>query len=287
MKKISYLIVLILIMFSVTGCFKRDTLEDITIYTTVYPIEYLTDKLYGDNAEILSIYPDGVNPNEYTLTEKQINDYSKSALLVYNGLSDEKEIAAEFINKNKNLKIIDASQGVIISNNGVEKLWLSPSNFLMLAQNIKNQLKEYITNKYIKEEIDDNYNELKLTISEMDAELKIMAENAPIKTLVVSSDTFKFLEKYGFEVISLEGDVTSANLNKVKSLINNGDISYIFVKENEDISSTITDLTNAYKVNLANIKTITNLTDEERENGEDYLSLMLKNIEAFNLETSS
>ena len=285
MKKISGLLFLILIMFSITGCFKRDTMEDVTIYTTVYPIEYLTNELYGDNSEVLSIYPDGINPNDYKLTDKQLKDYSKAALLVYNGLSDEKQIAASFINENKNIKIIDAAQGVII-NNDVEELWLSPSNFLMLAQNIRNQLKEYVTNKYIKEEIDENYNSLKLTISEMDAELKIMAENAPTKTIVVSNDTFKFLEKYGFEVISLEGDVTSTSLNKVKNLATEGKISYIFVKENEEISNIVTDLTNSYKLSLVSIKTITNLTDDERKNGDDYLSLMRKNIDAISNETS-
>ena len=286
MKKISYLIILLLILFSVTGCFKRDSMEDVTIYTTVYPIEYLTNELYGNNAEILSIYPDGINPNDYKLTEKQINDYSKAALFVYNGLSDEKKLAADFINRNKEIKIIDVSQGIDVSND-VEELWLSPANYLMLAQNIKNQLKEYITNKYVKEEIDENYNSLKLTISEMDAELKIIAEKSANKTIVVGNNTFKFLEKYGFEVISLEGDVTVSDLNKVKNLINDSKISYIFVKENEEINSVITDLTNAYKISLTSIKTITNLTDDERKNGEDYLSLMKQNIAAIELEVNN
>ncbi len=286
MRKISYLIILLLILFSVTGCFKRDSMEDVTIYTTVYPIEYLTNELYGNNAEILSIYPDGINPNDYKLTEKQINDYSKAALFVYNGLSDEKKLAADFINRNKEIKIIDVSQGIDVSND-VEELWLSPANYLMLAQNIKNQLKEYITNKYVKEEIDENYNSLKLTISEMDAELKIIAEKSANKTIVVGNNTFKFLEKYGFEVISLEGDVTVSDLNKVKNLINDSKISYIFVKENEEINNVITDLTNAYKISLTSIKTITNLTDDERKNGEDYLSLMKQNIAAIELEVNN
>ncbi len=286
MKKISHLVILLLILFSVTGCFKRDSLEDVTIYTTVYPIEYLTTELYGNNSEVLSIYPDGINPSDYKLTEKQINDYSKAALFVYNGLSDEKKLAAEFINRNKVIKIIDVSQGIDVSND-IEELWLSPANYLMLAQNIKNQLKEYITNKYVKEEIDENYNSLKLTISEMDAELKIIAEKSANKTIVVGNNTFKFLEKYGFEVISLEGDVTISDLNKVKNLINDGKVSYIFVKENEEINSVITDLTNAYKISLISIKTITNLTDDERKNGENYLSLMNQNIDAIELEANN
>ncbi|HOP65708.1 MAG TPA: metal ABC transporter substrate-binding protein [Bacilli bacterium] len=284
MKKIISLLAIIIIAFSLTGCFKRDELDDVTIYTTVYPIEYLVEQLYGNNSEVLSIYPGGVNPSEYTLTEKQIKDYSKAALFVYNGLSDEKQIAAEFINQNKDLKIIDVSQGITI-NYDVEELWLSPANYLMLAQNIKNQLKEYIDNKYIKEEIDENYDNFKLTISEMDAELKIIAENATNKTLIVSDDTLKFLEKYGFEVISLEGDISTTDLNKVKNLIKNEDVSFIFVKENEDITDTITNLTNTYdNISLVSIKAMTNLTEEETKNNENYITLMKENIEAIKNE---
>ena len=44
------------------------------------------------------------------ITDKQIKEYSKeTTLFVYNGLSNEKEIAKTFINKNKNMHIIDVS----------------------------------------------------------------------------------------------------------------------------------------------------------------------------------
>ena len=39
-----------------TGCIKRDSLEDIDIYTTIYPIEYITERLYGEYSNINSIY---------------------------------------------------------------------------------------------------------------------------------------------------------------------------------------------------------------------------------------
>ena len=36
----------IIITIFTTGC-KKDTMDDITIYTTTYPIEYITNELYG------------------------------------------------------------------------------------------------------------------------------------------------------------------------------------------------------------------------------------------------
>ena len=58
MKKI---ILLLLSILCLTGCFKRDTMEGIDIYTTIYPITFITEKLYGEYSNIESIYPNGVN----------------------------------------------------------------------------------------------------------------------------------------------------------------------------------------------------------------------------------
>ena len=141
MKKI---ISLLLCVFIITGCFKRDTMEDINIYTTVYPIEYITERLYGDNSTIRSIYPDGVNLKEYLsqsdgLTEKQIKEYANSSLFIFNGLSDEADYVVKFFKYNKNLKIIDAAYG-LDTTYSLSDVWLNPSNILMLGQNIKNEL---------------------------------------------------------------------------------------------------------------------------------------------------
>ena len=83
MKRVCSLFLLIILVFSLTGCLKRDNMEDITIYTTNYPTEYITKRLYGEFSTIKSIYPDGVNINTYKLTDKQIEDYSKSNLFIF------------------------------------------------------------------------------------------------------------------------------------------------------------------------------------------------------------
>lgn len=286
MKKILLIISLIFILIT-SGCIKRDDLEDITIYTTIYPVQYVTERLYGYNSEVLSIYPDGVNPKKYTLTKKQIKDYSKSAIFVYNGLSDEKNIARDFINNNKNIKIIDVSQGINI-NNDVEELWLNPTDYLMLTQNIKNSLKEYISNKYIKEEIDKNYQKVKIDISEIDAELKRIAENAISNTIVISNNSLKFLEKYGFNIISLDEDtVDKSTVSKVKNLMNNGSINYIITLDNETTSDTVKNLISTGKVKEATIKTIATLTDEQRKNKDTYMTIMNENVELIKQECYS
>ena len=84
MKKKKLLLILIAIIMLLPGCnFTKDSMEDITIYTTIYPVRYLIDSLYGEYSTIYSVYPSGVNPNEYELSEKKIKEYANSELKEY------------------------------------------------------------------------------------------------------------------------------------------------------------------------------------------------------------
>ena len=104
MKKILSLICVLLVTLSSSGCFKKDDLDGAMVYTTVYPTSYIIKTLYGEHSEIKSIYPNETNITDYKLTKKQISEYSKGDIFVYNGLSNEKQIAKNFLNKNKRIK---------------------------------------------------------------------------------------------------------------------------------------------------------------------------------------
>lgn len=280
MKKIFLNSLIILILsFALSGCFKRDTMEGITVYTTIYPIEYITSILYGTYAEIYSIYPSNIDVEGYRLTDKQYSDYSKGGLFIYNGLSNEKDYAITMLNKNKKLKIIDAAMNMEYISS-IEEIWLDPSNFLMMTQNIKKGFEEYITNPYLKNEISKNYELLKIDISEVDAELKLIAQNAENKTIVVSNDMFLFLEKYEFNVISLQEDkITPKKIADVIDLINDKTIEYIFIKPNEKLNDTINDLINNYGLKTLTFKIGDNLTEEERYEKTTFIDILNYNID--------
>src|SRR5574344_548130 len=203
MKRIIKGVLVLIIMLSITtGCFKRDDMEGIQIYTTVYPITYIIDTLYGNYANISSIYPNGVKIENYELTDKQINDYSKGNLFIYNGLSSEKEIARKFLNKNKEMKIIDVSYGLNneYSDTSSEELWLSPNNFLMLATTIKDNLSDFITSTYIKEEINTNYENIQEEVSLIDAELRSVGSSAKEKNKNIN----ELINNYGAKIVSVD-----------------------------------------------------------------------------------
>ena len=270
-KNLLKIFCLLLGLFSLTGCFKRDDMEDISIVVSTYPIEYIVKSLYGAYSNIDSIYPSGVDVNNYELTDKQISDYSKNTLFVYNGLSDEKNIARSFLNQNRNMKIIDVSYGLNIEYGKTsEELWLSPNNYLMLATTTKNNLSDFINSKYLIQMIDTNYKKLQEDLSLMDANLRSIGA-ASKKAVITTTNTLKYLENYGFTVISLEDskNVTTDLKNNFK----NGTYTTLFIKKGET-SDTITDLTKNYKAKTVEINLMNTLDSKERENSDDYLSIM-------------
>ena len=284
MKKI---IIIFITLFFISGCslFKRDEMENINVITTNYTLEYVVNYLYGDNSLVSSIYPDGVDIDNYTFTEKQIKDYSKKDLFVYMGVTNDSDQAVTFLNHNNKIKIIDATYGMNYKYTA-DELWLNPSNLLMITQNIKNGLGEYITSTYLLKNIDSLYDELKVKLSNLDAEYKTSIENAPEKTIVVNSDNLLFLEKYELNVISLDENNTNyeRNLALFKSYLRQETIKYLYIYENAPLTEEVKKIIEDNSVKTLDIKNLKNITDEERDQDEDYFTIMYNNLEEIKKE---
>lgn len=278
MKKV---IVLLMSLFLLTGCLEEEKLDKIA-YTTYYPLEFATNYMYKDFATVKSIYPNGIDTSKYTLTDKQKSIYASSDMFVYAGVTDEVKLAAEFLNTNQNISIIDGTKGLSYSSEVCE-LWLDPSNYLMIARNIKSTLIDYANNVYDEEKIDKLYDELKIKISEIDVDLTMMGKNASNKNILVTNDSFNFLSKYNINVISIkEGDTKS--INDAKKLINSGEIKYAYVLRGNTLSQEIETFIKNYNLEKTEIDSMYTITDEDKNNGNDYLSIMTENINKFKTE---
>ncbi len=278
MKKIIYSFILGVLLLLASGC---NNLENANIYTTTYPIEYLANTLYSDHSTASSIYPDGADVENYTLTEKQTDNFSKGTLFIYNGTTVEKQIANTLVKKNKNLKIIDAAYALKYDY-GVEELWLSPSNYLMLAANIKDSLQEQIGSKYINAEIENKYKTLEETLSIMDAEIRSIAKNAKKRNnhiLIADSNTFKYLENYGFKVISLEDyTLNTSPLASLKSNFKAGTYKYVLTKKGVDESAILKDLKKDTSAVSMPVDFMNTLSEDSRKANETYLTIMKQYI---------
>lgn len=288
MKKIKYFLIMLIASLTLSGCniLKSDTMEDINIITTSYPLEFVINYLYGEHSLVKSIYPDSVDTYTYKLNEKSLTDFSKQDLFVFVSSGRDKEIAIDLLKRNKKMLIIDGSLGM--KPDYIDELWLNPSNLLMVSQNIKNGLFEYINNSFLKKEIDSNFEELKIKLSMLDAELKVTAENASSPTIVTGTKSLNYLKKYGFNVICLDDE--EANMDKViedvTEMINLSKIKYIYtVEKTNDNKYVNLLLENNKNLSVIRLKRLDSITDQERNNKEDYFSLMNKNIQELKKET--
>lgn len=259
MKK---LFLLIICVFILTGCsiFQNNILKDVDVYTTTYPVNYLINYLYGDNANIYSIYPSDVNFKEYELSEKKLNEFAKSSLFVFNSQDIDRNYAVDMVNINDNLMLIDTSLGMNYTY-AIEELWLNPYNYLMMAKNTKESLNEYIDDPYVNKEINEKYEELQYELSKLDANFKETFMNGKYNVIVTDNELFKFLEKYNIEVICLEQDIKT-----------------IVVKDGDNLS----DISKEYNVSISDILTYNNKLDEELKIGET-IKIPIKTIETSNV----
>lgn len=290
MKKLNFCILLILSITILNGCsINKDNMEDIDIYTTIYPIKYLINSLYGENSTIYSIYPSGVDTNTFELSDKKIEEYADTDLFVFNSLDRDRDFAVKMINMNKNLKVIDVSLGMTYEHD-IAELWLNPYNYLMMAQNTKDGLLEYVSNPYLISNtdgtgIEDKYEELRYDLSRLDADMKENISLATYKTIVVDNDMFKFLEKYDLRVISLEENdsLTDSTINEVKKLINTGQIRYIYSSSNES-NETVKGIINSYSVELVTLNTMQTIDGGITNSNENYITVMNNNLDLLNKE---
>ena len=291
MKK-RIILILIMTLTLLSGCklnIDTDSMKDIKVYTTIYPIRYLIDSLYGTNSTIYSIYPSGVEPKDFQISDKKLEEYSQADLFVFNSLDKERDYAVKMINKNKKLKIIDVSMGMTYDND-VAELWLNPYNYLMMAQNTKNGLLEYISNPYLitNDEgtgVEDKYEALKYDLSRLDADIKETISLSSYDTIVVDNDVFNFLSKYNLNVISLEEDdkLTDIKINEVKKLINEGKIKYIYSSKTET-NNTCKKLIEDYGVDLVTFNTMETVDGGITNSNENYVTVMNNNLELLNKE---
>jgi len=284
MKKLILLIVITIISIYTTGC-SNDDMENINIVVTNYPNEFIAKQLYSKHSNINSIYPDGVDISKYKINNKQKEEYAYSDLFIYNGLIErERDLAVSLLEINPDLKIIDSAY-VLETDYSTEELWLDPSSLLMMAQNLRIGLEEYVTSTLLKKDIDEKYEKLKVKLSELDAEYRVNVKNTNNKTIVIGNSALKYLTKFDFKILCIDSDAKQNTLENVNTLINNKEISYIYTFKGDKINDNTKEiLKNHPEVKVLELHKIDNISDKERSNKENYITIMKDNLEILKKE---
>ncbi|WP_077605012.1 metal ABC transporter solute-binding protein, Zn/Mn family [Oceanobacillus sojae] len=169
---------------------------------------------------------------------------------------------------------------------GDPHVFLDPVISIQLAENIKDLLVEKMPEH--EDYFTENFEELKGQLEQVDKELAQTIGDADHPQMIVSHAAYGYWEdRYGLEQISIHGlsssqEPSQAALVEIVDKAHEYDLKYVVFERNisSRISEIIQDEIGAESAILSNMETI---TEEDIENGEDYFSLMQKNIET--LET--
>jgi len=322
-KKLFFIISLLTIML-LSACGAKSTTteetetktEELSIYTTVYPLQYFTERIGGDYVDVKSIYPAGTDEHTFDPTQKDMMALADSDLFFYIGLGLEGFVEnAEKTLKNEHVKMIATAEAIPdrLSDDGHEEedehghedheeedehgheghdhsgidphVWISPLLSIELATSIKDAL--IASQPEMKDEFEKNYDQLNAELVDLDSKFKEMASNVPSKTFFVSHASFGYLaDSYGLEQVAIAGlnsqsEPSQKQLAQIVKEAKDHRIPYVLFEQN--VSSKLTEVVRkeigAESLMLHNLGV---LTTDDVKNNEDYFSLMEQNIETLN-----
>lgn len=288
MKKLFVIIAILAIIF--TGCTKNDNLSadhegKLLVYASFYPLYFLADEIGGDNIELETVIPHGVEPHDYEPSVSQLKELNEAQVFIYNG-ADFESWVDKMIGSVIDEKItINASEycDLIIEEGATDPhIWLDPENMINIGKAIKDRfVKLDHSNKEIYEE---NYEILKNRLEELDKRYYKELENKKMDSIIVSHKAFGYMaRRYGFEQISVAGispdqEPSPRAIADIIDLAKDKNYKYIFL---ESMASPKTVETIAEETNLETLvlNPIEGLTEEEMESGKDYITIMEENLE--------
>lgn len=311
MKRIISLFLVFLLSFScLSGCAKSGSNgEKIKIVTTVFPPYDFARAIAGDKAEITQLVRPGSESHSFEPTPTDVKLAQDCDLFLMIG--GESENWAERLNElvdNENRKTVMLSEYVTVLESGSgehhdeeehslhshshthsrdEHIWTSPVNAVKMSEAIYNALCEI--DKENAEYYKANFTALKEQLENLDNRFRLLSQSAENKTLVFG-DRFPFLyltTEYGFHFLAAFPGCAEQTEPDIKTLadlierIKKDNITCVFYTEfsSRQTADMLCEETGATALLLHSCH---NVTKEEWDNNETYITLMennLKNLE--------
>lgn len=314
LKKLSFIFALILgASIFLTGC-KGDNStantqneNQLSIYTTVYPLEYMAKQIGGDYVNVSSIYPAGVDEHTFEPTQKDIINIAESDLFYYIGYN--LEGFANNVTKtlaNENVEMVAIGEKVELDAHEHEEeghehedheheddghdhgsvdphLWIDPLYAKEMAKHIKDSLIEKMPEQ--ESTFEENYQVLSQKFDELNTEYTNVFSEAQHKEFLVSHAAFGYWEeRYDVEQISVSGlstseEPTQKSLENLVDTAKEHELKYILVEQN--VNSKLTDIIQKEaKLTSLPIHNLSILTQDDIEKGRDYFSIAKDNLDS-------
>lgn len=310
MRKRVYIVVVatvVMLLISLAAVlFSRDRTpigqESPEIIASFYPLEEFASNLVGEE-KIYPIIPVGMDPHDFEPTAQDIIKITNSKLLIYNGNGLEPWIedllSTEEGEKIKTLNISKFLDSIEVEDDHVEEahdhhhegkydphFWLDPINAIEITNLLARELKTIYPDQ--KDEIETNSQRYIFELRALDEDYSNQLAECEQRKIVVSHDAFNYpAKRYNFEVVEISGispesEPSAQKLAEIARLVKDEQIEYIFYETLVDPKLAQLIATEAGASTLV-LNPIENLTRQEEEAGEDYLSIMRSNLDNLKL----
>jgi ABC-type Zn uptake system ZnuABC Zn-binding protein ZnuA len=116
------------------------------VLTSTSILADVTRSIAGDRLRVESLLPDGTDPHSYQLTPQDAAKIADSKLIIVNGAGYEQFLNSLLENADRQLTIVEASNGINPGKDPANKLgvdphmWLDPKNMIVYVNNIREAL---------------------------------------------------------------------------------------------------------------------------------------------------
>ena len=264
----------------------------ISIVTTIFPYYDLVRQIAGDKAELSLLISAGSEPHEYEPTPKDIVNIKSADLFIYNGgESDEwvENILSSIGDSVKVIKLFDCADLIyeqdinhIEGDEYDEHIWTSLANMSKFSDCVADELSKL--DKDNSEYYSKNSESYNASLEKLENDFASMVDNSAKKTVVIA-DRFPLLylfTEFGIKCESAFPGCTSETqpspktVSKLINFVKNNGIDVVFKIDNSSDSLGKTILDGEVKT----LYSLHNVTKEQFDSGETYISLMELNLNA-------
>lgn len=289
MKKHKSLLIILLILsmvFTTLGCTKKSDVipskdsGTLTIYTTFYPLYDFTKKIAGDKVEVINLTPAGVEPHDFELSPKQVAMLYDADVFIFLGEAMEpwaKKLQDQLTAKG--VTVVEAGNGLIQEND--PHIWLDPS----LAKEVSTRIYEGISSVDPEKEplYQENLASLLKKFDELDKELVEVFSQAKKREVVTDHAILGYLaRRYDLNPRAVTGlspqeEPSPKRMAELAEFCKTHDVKYIFTQRGESSKLSET-LAHEVGADILELNPLESLTEDELKAGEDYFSIMEKNL---------
>ena len=268
---------IIIILISIFACSNNDNnaSDKLQIYTSIYPIYDFTKKIGGEKITVYNMTKAGAEPHDFEITSKDMANLSKADLFIYNGGGMEHWV--DSVKNALNIKYVDSSSNINNQNNLDPHFWLSPKNAKIQMKNIKNGLIEIDSEN--KNYYESNYNLYANRLDELDDKIKNSLSNIKNRNLVLTHPAFgHFCKEYSLTQIAIARDEADPKaMAEIITFVKNNNVKAIFYEEFSS-SKLVDSIAKETEIKILTLNPIESLSEKNIEAGEDYFSIMEKNL---------